>query len=110
MVDLIGIADPLKVLRLLQIKPDVIILHKGRDEEKTKGKVIQYHQVTRIKSKYDVCIAAAGGIDLREARSAIFNGVNIIIVNMQDASDNWQGISFEDDIGEVAEKFLQTIE
>ncbi len=110
MVDLLGVADPLKILRPLRTPPDVLILHKGRDEESSKGKDIQYRHVNRIRSKYDSSIAAAGGVGLNEARSAIFNGANIVVVNLVRPGDPWQGISTEEDIAGIARQFLETIE
>jgi len=110
MIDLLGVKDPLAVMRPLQRPPDVVVLHRGRDEENTRGKVIEYRHVNRIRSKYDVSISAAGGVDLKEARSAIFNGANIVVVNLVRPQDNWQGISTEEDIGAMAHQFLTTIE
>jgi len=111
MIDMLGVADPLAVLRPLKQQPSAaVVLHRGRDEESTRGKVIQYRHVNRIRSKYDVLISAAGGVDLREARSAIFNGANIIVVNLVRPGDAWQGISTEADVGQIAQEFLQTIE
>jgi bifunctional enzyme Fae/Hps len=110
MVDLLGVGDPLKVLRPMQKPPDVLILHKGRDEESTRGKVIEYRHVNRVRSKFDANIAAAGGVDLDQARSAIFNGANIVVVNLVRPGDPWLGISTEEDIPAIARKFLATIE
>jgi 3-keto-L-gulonate-6-phosphate decarboxylase len=87
-----------------------MVLHRGRDEEATRGKVIQYKHVNRIRSKFDVLISAAGGVDLREARSAIFNGANIVVVNLVHPSDPWEGISTESEVAAMAEAFLTTIE
>ena len=110
MIDMLGVADPLVVLRPMQHRPDVIILHKGRDEENTRGKVIQYRHVNRIRSKYDASISAAGGVGLNEARSAIFNGANIVVVNLVRPGDPWDGISTSEDIAAIARKFLDTID
>lgn len=110
MVDMLGVHDPLRVLLPMKHKPDVVILHKGRDEEGTRGKVIQYRHVSRIRSKYDASISAAGGVGLNEARSAIFNGANIVVVNLVRPGDPWEGISTNEDIAGIARKFLETIE
>jgi len=110
MVDMMGVQAPLKVLRRLKGPPDVIVLHRGRDEENTRGKVIQYRHVNRVKNKFDVLISAAGGVDLREARSAIFNGANIVVANLVQPGDPWVGISTNDDVGAIAKQFLTTIE
>ncbi len=110
MIDMLGVADPLKVVRKLKSPPDVVILHRGRDEESTRGKVIQYRHVNRLRSKFDVIISAAGGVDLKEARSAIFNGANIVVVNLVAPSDPWEGISTDADVAAMAKTFLDTIE
>jgi 3-keto-L-gulonate-6-phosphate decarboxylase len=110
MIDMLGVDDPLRVLRQIRVPPTVIVLHRGRDEESTRGKVIQYRHVKRIKSKYNVVISAAGGVDLREARSAIFNGANIVVVNIVRPDRPWQGISTDADVGVIARQFLETIE
>jgi bifunctional enzyme Fae/Hps len=109
-VDMIGVEDPLEVLRPMRKPPDVVELHRGRDEESTRGKVIQYRHVNRIRSKYDVAISAAGGVTLKEARSAIFNGANIVVANIVRPEDKWQGISTSGEVGEITRQFLETIE
>jgi len=38
-----------------------------------------------------VLISAAGGVDLKEARSAIFNGANIVVANIVDSEHHGQG-------------------
>lgn len=110
MIDMLGVADPLRVLMQLKLPPDVIVLHRGRDEEGTRGKVIQYRHVTRIRSKFDTLISAAGGVDLREARSAVFNGASIVVVNVVSPGKPWQGIPADGDVGGMARTFLETIE
>lgn len=110
MIDMLGVRDPLRVLMGLKKPPDVVVLHRGRDEEGTRGKVIQYRHVNRVLSKFDVLISAAGGVDLKEARSAIFNGASIVVANLVRPGDPWVGISTESDVGEMARQFLSTIE
>jgi bifunctional enzyme Fae/Hps len=110
MIDMIGVSDPLEILRNLKSPPDVVVLHLGRDEETTRGKLIQYRHVNRIHSKFPTLISAAGGVDVRGARSAIFNGASIVVVNVVQASGALRGISSNEDIGLMARKFLETIE
>lgn len=110
MIDMLGVEDPLKVMLKLRTPPDVVVIHKGRDEETTRGKVIKYKQINKIRSKYDVFISAAGGIDLREARSAIFNGADIVVANIVTPNDPWVGISTSADVSRIAHEFLTTIE
>ncbi len=110
MIDMLGVKDPLKVMMSLTKPPDVMVLHKGRDEESTRGKLIQYRHVNRVRSKFDVLISAAGGVGIKEARSAIFNGANIVVANLVHPSDPWKGISTSSDVGAMAQEFLTTIE
>ena len=110
MIDMIAVKDPLNTMRQLKSPPDVVVLHLGRDEETTRGKLIQYRHVNRINSKFSTLISAAGGVDVRGARSAIFNGANVVVVNVVQANGNLKGISTDEDIGLMARRFLETIE
>jgi len=106
MVDMIGVQDPLEVVRPLKHPPDVVVLHRGRDEESTRGKMIQYRHINRLRSKYDIFIAAAGGIDLREARSAVFNGAALVVVNLVHPDDKWAGIPTTGNVPQIVEQYL----
>jgi len=109
LIDMLGVPDPLDTLRHLRVPPTGVVLHLGRDEESTRGKVIEYKQVNRIRSKYDVAISAAGGVDLKEASSAIFNGANIVVANIVPPGSPWRGIPSDSDVGAMARQFLVTI-
>lgn len=109
-IDMLGVADPLDTLRPLRTPPMGVVLHLGRDEEATRGKAIEYRHVKRVRSKYDVAISAAGGVDLKEARSAIFNGANIVVANIVRPDRPWRGIPADGDVAGIARRFLQTIE
>ena len=110
MIDMLGVPDPLQVLMKLKKPPDVVVLHLGRDEESTRGKMIQYRHVNRVRSKFASLISAAGGVGLREARSAIFNGADIVVVNLVRPEDPWGGIRTDSDVAGMARQFLETIE
>lgn len=110
MIDMLGVKDPLKVMMRLKQPPNVMVLHKGRDEESTRGKLIQFRHVNRVRSKFDVLISAAGGVGIKDARSAIFNGANIIVANLVHPSDPWTGISTTSNVAAIAREFLTTIE
>ncbi len=109
MIDMLGVDDPISVLRPLYTPPDIVVIHRGRDEESNRAKMIHYRHISKIRSKYDVLISAAGGVDLKEARTAIFNGANIVVVNVVKPGDPWGGMSITEDIKAVTEKFLETI-
>jgi len=53
MIDMLGIDDPLKVMRPLKIQPDVVVIHRGRDEESNSAKTIRYRHINRVRSKYN---------------------------------------------------------
>lgn len=109
-IDMIGIEDPLRIMMKLKKVPRVVILHKGRDEENTRSKVIKFVHIKRVKSKFDVLISAAGGIGLRQAQSASFNGANIVTVNIVTPEDPFEGISTDEAIESLAVEFLRGIE
>ena len=103
MVDVIGVKDPIKVLRTLYVQPDVIILHRGVDEEKfNKDKPIPYVQIHKIRSAYPSMIAIAGGDNLREVQRAVFNDAQIVVV--------WKEFyESKGDIGKLAQEFLKEV-
>jgi len=57
-----------------------------------------------------VLISAAGGVDTKRARSAIFNGANIVVANIVRQGGIWRGISAAADVGAMAQEFLTEIE
>ena len=109
MIDMLGVSDPLTVLRPLRDAPDVVVLHRGRDEELSRDSLIQYRHVNRIHAKFPSLISVAGGVDIKEARSAIFNGANIVVANLVRPEDGWTGISTASGVQAAATEFLQTI-
>lgn len=81
MIDMMNVDYPIKVLRKLKLRPDVVILHRGVDEETfNKDKPIPYIQINKVLSSYNVLISIAGGDTIREVQRAVFNGANIVVV------------------------------
>jgi bifunctional enzyme Fae/Hps len=109
-LDMLNVEDPLRVLIRLKKPPRVVVLHRGRDEESTRSKVIRYAHIRRVRSKYDVLVSAAGGIDLKEAQSASFNGANIVTVNIVTPDDPFEGIGTDEAIEKLAVDFLRSID
>jgi len=108
-IDMIHVDDPLRILLRLKDRPDVVELHMGRDEETVKGNMIEYRHIRRIRSKYDVIISAAGGVDLNAAHSAVFNGAQIVVVNIVEPDDPWKGIKSTDEVRNIAIDFLKAV-
>jgi SepF-like predicted cell division protein (DUF552 family) len=48
-------------------------------------------------------------VDVKEARSAIFNGANIVVANLVRPEDSWKGISTGEDVRKTAQAFLDTM-
>jgi len=81
MVDMMNIEYPHKLLRQLKRLPDVVLLHRGVDEERfNKNKPIPYIQINKILSTYNVKISIAGGDTIREVQRAVFNGADIVVM------------------------------
>lgn len=103
MIDMMNVEYPLAVLRQLKVQPDVVILHRGVDEEHfNKEKQIPLHEIRRIKGAYDMMIAIAGGDSRREVQRAIFNDADIVVV--------WKSFYQQSkDTAALAKEFLQEI-
>lgn len=103
MVDMMNVEYPLGILRKLKKVPDVVIVHRGVDEEKfNKEKTIPLHEIHRVKGAYDIMISIAGGDTIREVQRAIFNDADIVVV--------WKEFyQSADDTANLAEEFLKQI-
>jgi len=103
MIDMMNVDFPLNVLRRLKKLPQVVILHRGVDEEHfNREKEVPFHEIQRIKSNYDIMIAVAGGDTFEEARRAIFNDADIVVV--------WKSFyKSTAETAKLAEEFLKEI-
>lgn len=103
MIDMMNIDFPNKILRKLKRLPDVVILHRGVDEESfNKDKPVPYIQINKIRASYNTLISIAGGDTIREVQRAIFNDADIVVV--------WKEFyKSTADTGRLAEEFLKVI-
>ncbi|MDP1629178.1 MAG: hypothetical protein Q8L57_01005 [bacterium] len=103
MIDMMNAAQPVKILRQLKRPPDVVILHRGVDEEIfNKSKPVPYVQINKIRASFNVMISVAGGDTIREVQRAIFNSANIAVV--------WKPFyQSSADTARLAEEFLKEI-
>jgi len=103
MIDMMNFEFPLNVLRQLKKPPQVVILHRGVDEETfNPEKEVPFHEIQRIKSNYDIMVAVAGGDAFDEARRAIFNDADIVVV--------WKSFyKSSAETAKLAEEFLKEI-
>lgn len=103
MVDMMNVEMPVKQLRLLKKLPDVVILHRGVDEETfNRDKPIPYLHINKIRSSYDVMLSMAGGDTIREVQRAVFNDANIVVVWKEFYQPSAQ-------TAQLAEEFLKAI-
>ena len=108
-IDMINTENPLKILWKANVFPDVVVIHRGRDEENSFGKVIQYKNIAKIKGKWDLIVGSAGGIDKRELQSAAFNGSDLVDVNVVNNEDPWSGLVADSSFGLNIKDFIKFI-
>lgn len=103
MVDMMGIDQPIKVLRHLKKPPSVVVLHRGVDEEAyNKSKPIPYIHINKVRATMNVMISLAGGDTIREVQRAVFNDADIVVV--------WKEFyQADENTAKLAEEFLQVI-
>lgn len=80
-LDMMGVPDPVKTIKTLAEPPDVVILHRGIDEEKSGKSRIEV--IKSIKGAFPdrkILVACAGGIDPTSAQQALQSGADILIV------------------------------
>lgn len=109
-VDMMNISNPMRTLWKNGVVPDSVFIHRGRDEENAYGKILQYKEIAKIKGKWEVAMGAAGGIDTREFQSALFNGSDIVVVNVVSKGSLWKGIVFDDNFTTSLDQFLKFVQ
>jgi bifunctional enzyme Fae/Hps len=80
-VDMLNMEDPIKKLKMLKEFPDIIILHRGIDQET--GRAIGLGLIPELRQTFSdkrFLIAVAGGIVPEIAKEALEKGADIIIV------------------------------
>ncbi len=102
MVDMMNVEQPYKVLRKLKQLPQVVILHRGVDEEEFSDKPLPIQMINKIKGAFNVMVSVAGGDKPREIQSAVFNGADIVVV--------WKNFyRANGEAGKLAEEFLMQV-
>jgi bifunctional enzyme Fae/Hps len=80
-VDMLNVEDPIKKLKTLKEFPNVVILHRGIDQES--GKTIGLDLIREMRQTFSdkrFLVAVAGGIVPETAKEALEKGADIIIV------------------------------
>ena len=109
MIDMLGVDNPLRRLLPLKHKPNFIVIHKGRDEETNARSIIRYKDISKVRGKYGVFIAVAGGIEADGVRKAYFNGADVVILNIISRGDPNQGILDTSDFRQVVPAILSQV-
>lgn len=109
MIDMLGEPNPLRKLLPLKHKPNIVVIHKGRDEEANPRSIIRYKDINKVRSKYDVLISVAGGLTQNSVRKAYFNGADIAILNIVKPNDTNDGIVDNLDFRQIIPKILNEI-
>lgn len=108
-IDMINTPNPLKNLWKGGVIPDIVLIHRGRDEENSFGKIIQYKEIAKIKGKYNALVGAAGGIDKKELQTALFNNADIVVVNVVKPNSKLKGIVFDNSFEKTVNEFLKSL-
>lgn len=101
-VDMMDVKNPLETLRSLDGPPDVVVIHRGIDEEH--GGLTRWELIREIKSAFaekKILVAVAGGIDPSTAPRAVESGADILIVGRY--------ITQSKDIERAARDFLELL-
>ena len=80
-VDMMNVDNPIKKLKAIKEFPDIVILHRGIDQET--GREHGLEQIQQIKETFKdrrFLVAVAGGIVPETAKEALAKGADIIIV------------------------------
>jgi bifunctional enzyme Fae/Hps len=80
-VDMMGVTNPIGVLESYEEPPDVVIIHRGIDEEK--GEAARWSLVGEVKKAFKkrrLLVAVAGGIEPRNLKMALDAEADIVVV------------------------------
>jgi bifunctional enzyme Fae/Hps len=82
MIDMMNVKFPFEVLQKLKKIPDIVVLHRGVDENvNNKEKTLPLDQIRRIKGTYNnIMISVAGGETTKEVMRTFFNDSDIAVV------------------------------
>lgn len=113
-VDMMDVSDPLRILQTYKHPPDVVIIHRGIDEEKSG--VPRWHLVSEIKKVFKdkkLLVAVAGGIDPSNLKMALDAQADIIVVGRyitQSRDVNRAARDFLDQLGPDIDLFRVHVE
>ena len=78
---MLNIEDPVRKMRTLKEFPDIVVLHRGIDQET--GRTLGLQQIEKLRQTFKekrFLIAVAGGITPETAEEALEKGADILVV------------------------------
>jgi len=99
-IDMLNVADPVKVVKSLKIKPDIVELHRAIDAESTAH---AWGDIPALKKAAGgkLLVATAGGIRVDVVKDAVKAGADIIVVG--------RAITASKDVHTAADLFLEQL-
>jgi bifunctional enzyme Fae/Hps len=99
-VDMLNVPDPVKVIKSLKVKPDVVELHRAIDAEDTAH---AWGNIPALKKAAGgkLLVATAGGIRAPNVKEALAAGADILVVG--------RAITASKDVENAAEIFLEQL-
>jgi len=99
-LDMMNVGDPPEVIESLSSFPDVILFHRGIDQEGRREH--PWKLIKKIKHDYpSILIAVAGGLNLKSSKKALENGADIIVIG--------RAITQADNITATVKSFLSLL-
>jgi bifunctional enzyme Fae/Hps len=99
-IDMLNVADPVRVIKQLSVKPDIVELHRAIDADGTEH---GWGDIPLLKKAANgkLLVATAGGIRVPVVKAALKAGADIIVVG--------RAITASKDIHHAAEEFLEQL-
>ena len=100
-VDMLNVQNPANVIASLNVKPDIVELHRAIDTEETAH---AWGDITAIKKAAGgkLLVATAGGVRVNVVKDALKAGADILVVG--------RAITASKDIGHAANEFLEQLD
>ncbi|MDD1673682.1 MAG: bifunctional 5,6,7,8-tetrahydromethanopterin hydro-lyase/3-hexulose-6-phosphate synthase [Methanomicrobiales archaeon] len=99
-IDMLNVSDPVKVIKFLTLKPDIVELHRAIDAENADHRWGDIEAVRKAAGK-KVLIAIAGGIKVDVVKTAMKTGADILVVG--------RAITMSNDVHHAADEFLEEL-
>ena len=99
-IDMLNVADPVRVIKGLKAKPDVVELHRAID---TEGSAHAWGDIPALRKAAGgrLLVATAGGIRVDKVRDALSAGADIVVVG--------RALTASKDVRSAAELFLEQL-